>query len=78
MRDYSVSNVDGEVVTRITRASLRDENEVPRSVVGRTSLRDGREGNKEARDGHGKQKPLHDDFSEALSALPEIYARDIW
>src|SRR5262249_28263733 len=74
MRDYSVSNVDGEVIGRIARASLRDENEVPRSVVGRAGLRDGGEGNKEARDNSGKQKALHHDFLRSIVGV----AADIW
>src|SRR6185437_3365834 len=74
MGDYSVSNVDGEAIARIARASLRDEIEVPRSVIGRLGLRDRSRGNKGARDHRGKQKPLHHDFfSGALSALPRIY-----
>jgi hypothetical protein len=40
MRDDSVGDVDGEAIGRIARASLRHENEFPRSVVGRASLRD--------------------------------------
>jgi hypothetical protein len=49
MRDYSVRDVDGEIIGRIASASLRHENEVPGTVVRRAGLRDGDEGDKAAR-----------------------------
>ena len=38
MRHDSVRNIDGEVVGRIARASLRHEDEVPRAIVGRSRV----------------------------------------
>lgn len=76
MRDDPVGDVDREVISRIARASLRHEEKVPGSIIGRSSLRDGGQGNKTACDRRGKQKPLHHYFSEALSALPRIYGEE--
>ena len=68
MRDNAVGDVDGEVIGRIACASLRYENEVPGSVIGRAGLRDGSQG-KRACDRRAKQEPLHHRFSEALAML---------
>src|SRR3954454_22830268 len=43
--DDSIGDVDGEIIGRIARAPLRHEEKVPRPVIGRTSLRDGGQGN---------------------------------
>jgi hypothetical protein len=78
MGDETVGDVDGEVISRIARASLRHEEKVPGSVIGRSSLCDGAQGDKTACDRRGKQKPLYryHYFSEALSALPQIYGEE--
>jgi len=44
MGDDAVRNVDGEIIGRIARASLRHEEKVPRPVVRRASLCDRYEG----------------------------------
>jgi hypothetical protein len=44
MRHDSVGDVNGEIIDRIARASLRHKNEVPGSIVGRSSLCDGGQG----------------------------------
>jgi hypothetical protein len=76
MGDDTVGDVDGEVISRIARAPLRHEEKVPGSIIGRSSLRDGGQGNQTASDRRGKQKPLDHDFSEALSALPRVYGEE--
>jgi hypothetical protein len=68
MRNYSVGDVDGEVIGRIACASLRHEYEVPGPVIGRAGVRDGSQG-KTACDHCGKQELLHHRFSEALAVL---------
>ncbi len=76
MCDDTVGDVDGEVIGWIARASLRHEEKVPGSVVGRASLRDGSQGNKRDCSCHAEQKILHHHISEALSALPRIYGKE--
>jgi hypothetical protein len=76
MRDDAVSDVYGEIIGRIARASLRHEEKVPGSIIGRSSLRDGGQGNKTACDRRREQKLLHHYYSEALSALPRIYGEE--
>jgi hypothetical protein len=76
MRDDAVGDVDGEVISRIARASLRHEEKVPGSIIGRSSLRDSGQGNKTACDRRREQKPLHHYYSEALSVLPRIYGEE--
>ncbi len=76
MCDDTVGDVDGEVIGWIARASLRHEEQVPGSVVGRASLRDGGQGNKRDCSCHAEQKILHHHISEALSALPRIYGKE--
>jgi hypothetical protein len=44
MRDDAVSDVDGEIIGRIARASLRHEEKVPGTVVRRAGLCDRYEG----------------------------------
>src|SRR5215471_17164761 len=68
MRDYSVGDVDREVIGRIACASLRHENEVPGSVIGRAGLRDRSHG-KRACDRRAKEELFHHRFSEALAVL---------
>src|SRR6266480_6293778 len=76
MGNESISDVDREVIGRIARTSLRHEEKVPGSVVGRASLRDGGQGNKRDCNCQRKQRILHGHVSEALSALPRIYERE--
>ena len=59
MRDYSVGDVDGEIIGRIASASLRHENEVPGTVVCRAGLGDGDEGDKAARGRRISEKLSH-------------------
>ena len=76
MANDSISDVDREVIGRIARASLRHEEKVPRTVVARSSLRDGGQGNKRDSGCHAEQRILHYHISEALLALPRIYGRE--
>src|SRR5262245_9740320 len=76
MSDESIGDVDGEVVGWIARASLRHEEEVPGSIVGRAGLCDGGQGNKRGHGCQAEQTILHGHISEALSALPRIYGKE--
>jgi hypothetical protein len=66
MGDNSIIDVDREAIGRIARASLRDEEKVPGTVVGRASLRDGGQGNKRDCGCHAEQRSPHHHISEAL------------
>jgi len=59
MRDYSVGDVDGEIIGRIASASFRHENEVPGTIVRGAGLRDGDEGDKAARSRRISEKLSH-------------------
>jgi len=59
MCHYSVGDVDGEIIGRIARSSLRHENEAPGAVECRAGLRDGVEGDQAAQDRHTGEKLLH-------------------
>jgi hypothetical protein len=74
MRHDSIGDVNGEVIGRVAPASLRHEDQVPRSVVGRASLHDRAKG-KTTRDGSAKQELGHHS-SEALSGLHRIYRKE--
>ena len=67
MRHNSVGNIDGEVIGGITCASLRHEDQIPRTIVSRSRACGMRQGNKADRCRREKQKPFHDNFSRALS-----------
>jgi len=67
--DDTVSDVDGEIIGRVARASLRHENEVPGPVVGRAGFRS-RDQDKAACERCEKKELLHHHSSGALSALP--------
>jgi hypothetical protein len=67
MRQNSVGNIDSEVVGRIACASLRHEDEVPRTTVSRSRVCGTRQGDKKARCRCEKRKPFHNNFSEASS-----------
>ena len=56
----SVRNVDSEVIGWIARASLRHEDEVPRTIIGRPRVCGGRQGHKTAHRRHPKQRHPHD------------------
>ena len=74
MRDDTVGDVDGKVIRRIARASLREEDKVPGSIVGGTRLREGGQGNKRECGRHVGQGILHhDDLRSVISV-----AADIW
>ena len=64
MGDDTISDVDREVIGRIARTALRHEEEIPRTVVSRASLRTGRQGNKRDCSCHAEQKILHRDISD--------------
>src|SRR5258707_5831439 len=76
MGDDSIGDVDGEIIGRIARSPLRHEEKVPRPVVGRTSLRDGGQGNKRDYGCHTEQKILHHHISEALQGVTGIYGKE--
>jgi len=59
MCNYSVGDVDGEIIGRIARSSLRHESEVPEAVEYRAGLRDGVEGDQAAHGRHTDEKLLH-------------------
>jgi hypothetical protein len=59
MRDGAVSDVDGEIIGRIARASLRHEEKVPRSVVRRASLCDRYESDQATRGYRKCEKVFH-------------------
>jgi hypothetical protein len=67
MRHNSVSDVDGEVVGRVACALLRHEDEVPRTIVGRSRVCGRCQGNKTDDCRRAKQKLFHSDLSEALA-----------
>jgi hypothetical protein len=69
VRDDTVSDVDGEIIGRVARASLCHESEVPRPVVGRARFCS-RGQDKAACERCEKQEILHHHSSEALLALP--------
>ena len=67
VRHNSVRNVNGEIVGRIACASLRHEDEVPGTIVGRSRMCGTRKGNKTDDCRCAKRKLPHNNFSEALS-----------
>ena len=62
----SIDDVDGETVRRITGAILRDEQETPGAVIGRSRIGIGSEERAHTGDCDCEQKPFHDIFSEGL------------
>ena len=74
MRDDTVGDVDGEVIRRIARASLREEDKVPGSIVRGARLHDGGQGNKRDCGCHVEKGILyHDELRNHISV-----AADIW
>ena len=59
MRDGTVSDVDGEIIGRIARPSLRHEEKVPRPIVRRASLCDRYEGDQATRGDRTCEKVFH-------------------
>src|SRR5262245_46966962 len=59
MCHYSVGDVDGEIIGRITSASLCHKNEVPGTVVCRAGFRDGDEADKAAHGRHIGEELFH-------------------
>jgi hypothetical protein len=66
MRHNSVRNIDGEVVGGIARALLRHEDEIPRTIVGRSRVCGMRHGNKTDYCSRAKRKLFHHNFSGAF------------
>jgi transcription initiation factor TFIIIB Brf1 subunit/transcription initiation factor TFIIB len=63
----SVGDINGEVVAGVACASLRHEDEVPRTIVSRSRVCGMRQGNKRDYCRRTKRKRFHNNFSEALS-----------
>jgi hypothetical protein len=57
--DDSVADVDGEIIGRVARASLRHEEKVPRPVIRRAGLCDRYEGDKATRGYRGCEEVFH-------------------
>ena len=73
MGDDPISDVDGEVIGRIARASLRHEKQVPGAVLGRAGLHDGGQGNKRDCGCQAEQGILHHHISVVLT-----FCRRLW
>jgi hypothetical protein len=71
MRDGAVSDVDGEIIGRIARASLRHEQKVPGPVVRRAGMCDRYEGDQATR-GYCLDETV---LSMRLANLSAAYAR---
>ena len=76
MGNNPISDVDREVIGWVARAYLRYEEKVPRAVVGRVSLRGGRQGNNADRGCQAEQRGPHRHISEALLASSPVYAQN--
>ena len=59
MANDTVGDVDGKIIGRVTSASLRHENKVPRPIIRRAGLRDGGGSHDTGRGGCVSEKPFH-------------------
>jgi len=84
MSHNAVGDIDGEVVTRIARAPLRHESEIPGAIIGGSRVCDRCRGHKAERCNHPERRRLHRYFSVTLggrfranaTALADIRTRE--